>query len=340
MDSTALDHLISRNRVPGAGYAATRQGHLDVVTCGMTATAGGSRVDQRTVFQAASLSKPVFAFLVLQLVRRGAFGLDDPLSEFLPDYFPDDTAARCITARHVLSHTTGLPNWRSGSVPLRAYFRPGSRFSYSGEGFVYLQAAVERTTGRSLEQLARELVFDPLDMRSSSYDRSTLDGARIAAPHDRHGSAFPTPLPASPNAAASLHTTCLDFAKFLRATLSGQVLDPEITRLWFEPASFPPKNLADSWNPQAEPNATYPGIGWGLGWGVQTADRVFFHWGDNPGYKAFACGSIHDQSAVVVFTNGDQGSVVAGAVVGALMPRARPSLEFLGWNNDLGLYRP
>ena len=102
--------------------------------------------------KAASLVKPVLAHLALALVAD----LDEPI---LGD----------ISVRHVLSHTTGLPNWRSGAdlEPIRP---PGERWGYSGEGFVLLQGELERRTGRPIDAIAGELVFGPLGMTDTHFD--------------------------------------------------------------------------------------------------------------------------------------------------------------------------
>ena len=128
-------------------------------------------VTDASVFEAASLSKPVFAYAVLTLVDAGLVDLDTPISNYLPGRYDvgDDARLDLITPRHVLSHRCGFPNWRSGSDPLKIHFTPGDRFSYSGEGFVYLAAAVERITGQTLDAFMRRVVFEPLGMASSSY---------------------------------------------------------------------------------------------------------------------------------------------------------------------------
>jgi CubicO group peptidase (beta-lactamase class C family) len=102
------------------------------------------------------LSKPVFVYMVLRLADRGVIDLDKPLYTcgFSYDRIDKDPSSKLITARMVLDHTTGLPNW--GGTPLEFLFTPGEKFNYSGEGYVYLQRVVEHVTGKSLEELAQQ----------------------------------------------------------------------------------------------------------------------------------------------------------------------------------------
>src|SRR6185295_15686609 len=158
---------------------------------------------------------------VVKLVDAGKIDLDAPLSKYLPGDYIEDPRQSAITARRVLSHTSGLPNWRPPGQPLKIHFAPGERFSYSGEGFVYLQKAVERVTGQTLGALMKRLVFDPLRMTSSSYlweDRYEKTKARG---HDSAGVPRAMRRPAEAFSAASLHTTSLDYGRFLAAVLDG-----------------------------------------------------------------------------------------------------------------------
>ena len=102
-------------------------------------------VDYDTVFEAQSMSKPVFAYRVMKLREQGVLDLDTPLTKYTQDIFlKGDPRLELITARRVLSHTTGFPNWRAKEDPLSIKFTPGTQWSYSGEGYYYLQSVITR----------------------------------------------------------------------------------------------------------------------------------------------------------------------------------------------------
>lgn len=326
-----LPKLLSACNVPGAAFAHIRDGRIAAEAFdGLADASTGRRIAEGTVFQAASLSKPVFAHAILQLIDAGQLSLGQRLADIVPSYVAGDPRAADVTVAHVLSHTSGLPNWRSDELPLRTYFPPGSRFSYSGEGFVWLQIAAKRVSGLKLEELVRKHVFDPLGMESSTFDPTRADAARLASPHDGEGAAFATPLPPAQNAAASLHTTVRDYVKFVQAVLAGANLSSQSAERWMTPHSFPSFPIQEAVDPKsaAEPDRA---LAWGLGWGLEGGGRTFFHWGDTPGFRAFILGSVADRDAVVVFTNGENGGRVAGAIAKACMPGDHPSLRWLGW---------
>src|SRR6185369_16401263 len=159
LHTDALD-LMQLAGVPGLSLALVQNDEVNqVLALGVRNVQSREPVNAETIFEAASLSKPVVAYAVLQLVDAGALSLDVPLAHYCPSIVPDDAAAVLITARHVLSHTSGLPNLGSVKYPLRTFFSPGSRFSYSGQGFAFLQLAVESLLGEALEVTLRRLVF-------------------------------------------------------------------------------------------------------------------------------------------------------------------------------------
>jgi CubicO group peptidase (beta-lactamase class C family) len=171
----------------------------------------------------------------LQLIDAGALALDDPLCTYVPEYLPDDPQATAITVRSVLSHTTGLPNWRSEANPLRTYFVPSARFSYSGEGFVWLQRVVERVTGDPLEAVMDRLVLGPLGMNRSGLIWRPAFDKNYADPHDAALVVREKSKPIEAKSASTLHTTASDYALFLRAVLSGLGLSAALARAWLDP---------------------------------------------------------------------------------------------------------
>ena len=244
--------------------------------------------------------------------------MDTPLATCVPDYMPNDPRATDITVRNVLSHTTGLPNWRNNEWPLKTYFSPGERFSYSGEGFVWLQQVAEKISGESIDALMQRLVFDPLEMRDSGYVWRPNFDTNFADPHDSSGSPGLKRKPETANTAYSLQTTAPDYARFVRAVLSGALLKPATKRLWLEP------QVRVRWHRYQCLSPTIPeadqGVAWGLGWGVEPDSNMFFHWGDNGPFKAFAIGSVADRAAAVVFANGENGMSIIPDLVDQLMP--------------------
>jgi CubicO group peptidase (beta-lactamase class C family) len=256
----------------------------------------------------------------------------------MPNYIATDARASSITVRHVLSHSSGLPNWRNSDYPLRTYFEPGERFSYSGEGFLYLQRAVEAITGEELDVLARRLVFEPLAMSRSSFVWRPDFLENCAYPHDAFGTPALMYKPGVPNVAWSLQTCAPDYAKFLLAVMEGARLSSATARLWLEPAIEVRHKGAQSLEPSTDDVTT--GVAWGLGWGLEPDAGTFFHWGDNGPFTAFTIGSHAHQAAFVLFANGASGLSVLPDIVAQLAPGEHPSLKWLDrWWHDAPVRR-
>ena len=144
-----IEELMTKAQVPGLSIALVSQGVLAWRRgFGIKDIRSKASVDDNTVFEAASTSKPLFAYVVMKLCEKGVLDLDTPLVKYVPErVVANDARSDVVTARHILSHTSGLPNWRSKQEPLAFGFTPGERWSYSGEGYSYLQAVVSRLTG-------------------------------------------------------------------------------------------------------------------------------------------------------------------------------------------------
>ena len=324
-----LNQLMIDSRVPGVSMALVRNGKMPVpVQAGVRNVTTAAPMDADTVFASASLSKPVFAYIVLQLVDAGVLSLDTQLVSLAPDVVVDDPRAAVITMRHVLSHTSGLPNWR-GKNPLKTQIEPGVRFSYSGEGFAWLQKAVEAATGEPLEALANRLVFRPLRMTRSSFVWQPVFDLNFADGHDGMGTPVTVKKGTQAHAAFSLQTTPADYARFMHAVLSGARLKPVTARLWLTPHVRLKQRCYVCH--AAELPEQDQRIAWGLGWGLEPGRGTFFHWGDNGRFKTFAIGSVKGRSALVVLTNGANGMAIIPDIVGRWMPGDRPVFRWLNY---------
>ncbi|GAA0479736.1 hypothetical protein GCM10009096_22120 [Parasphingorhabdus litoris] len=168
-----IEAKMAEHRIPGAGLAFVEEGKLAWERgFGVKNSETGDPVSTQTLFQAASLSKPLFAYVVMQAIDREEIGLDDRLTKFVrPTDLKPHHWSEQITVRDVLQHTTGLPNWRDdkdGPEPLVPAFEPGTGSTYSGEAYHWLQRVMEKITGLGLDAMIRERLFVPAgleDMR-------------------------------------------------------------------------------------------------------------------------------------------------------------------------------
>jgi hypothetical protein len=214
---------------------------------------------------------------------------------------------------------------------MKTYFAPGDRFSYSGEGFSYLQKIVETLTGEPLDAVMRRLVFQPLGMPNSSYVWQPHFEPDHAEPHDQALRPGIKPRPAEAGAAFSLQTTAPDYARFLQAAIDGAGLSKTAAALWHEPQIRLRHRCIECLQPG--PPGLDADLAWGLGWGLEPGAGTFFHWGHNNGFRAFTIGSAADRSALVVFTNSATGLSIMPDIVQAVMPGDHPVFGWLGYEH-------
>ena len=328
-----IPELMTEADIPGLSIAVIRDSKI-IWTHGFGVTNSETKapVNASSVFEAASLTKPVFAYAVLKLVDSGKLDLDTALVKYLPGRYDvgDDPRFDQITARHVLSHTTGFPNWRPrGAETLKMYFVPGHHFSYSGEGFVYLSKVVEHITGESTDAFVKRTVFDPLEMKSSSMVWRNDYESLKAFNHNWVGGVSGRGKPEKPNAAASLHTTANDYANFVIAMLKGTGLKPATARLMLTPQST--VTVAGAFNLNTPDAKLASNVPWGLGWGLEnTKDGMaFWHWGDNGDTKAFVIASPQRKTGLVMFANSANGLSMINELIGIAMGNDQPALAWL-----------
>jgi CubicO group peptidase (beta-lactamase class C family) len=312
-------------------------------------------VTSETVFRAASLSKPVFAYLVLKLIEVNKanlaeagsgkfilpdglthFDLDTPLHHILPleeldieglsKFDASDpsavSSAETLTARMVLSHQTGLAH---GKIEFQ--FQPeklepgelGKGHGYSNVGILYLQQVIERLTDSNLEVLAKKHVFDPLKMHNSSFihDKSK--------PQEKPQEAFAT---------NSLRTIASDYALFLKALMHDDAMKHAFT-----PHVFMTKDKGKTGaigaveeNEGKIPKDDLEHVAWSLGWGLQTDDdgevTTAYHSGDMTGSRAWVAMNIKDKTAMVYFANSHNGHILAEQIMPSTIELKRAANYF------------
>lgn len=304
--------------IPGVSLAVVHDDTIWQSQWGVMNTNSKESVTIQTAFQAASLSKAVFAYAVLQLVSNGQFNLDIPLITYLPDseqsenplfdHMVNEPNLHQITARHVLSHTPGFPNWAAQDTKLQTAFIPGTRFSYSGEGYMYLQRVVARFLQQDIHEWIRQTTLKPLQMTNATFTVTRKNASRVAIGHDKTGKPADFWEIPEMGAAYSLHCTAVAYAQFLRTMLQPSPL----TNLMLTPQIQVNDSAANDDDWPALDALPDPLVSWGLGWGLQEGEngRTFWHWGDNGTFKAFAAGQPASGTAVVIFANSQNGATL------------------------------
>ncbi len=329
---SALLPIMVRNHVPAVSIAVTRGGEIDWAEgYGVREAGGRDRVDEKTLFQAASISKPVTAAAALRMVEAGKLSLDENVNERLRSWkVPENgfTAKRPVTLRELLSHSAGLtvhgfPGYAEGAAvptlvqilngekpantePIRVDIEPGTKFRYSGGGYVVAQQLMTDVSAAAFPELMRKLVLAPAGMTSSTFEQPLPQDrrAQAAVGHRSDGKPIGGQWHVYPEmAAAGLWTTPTDLARFAI----------EIRRAY--------KGLSDRLLSQAMAKAmlTRQLGDYGLGCALPSAGVFRFqHGGGNEGYRCFLVLSVETGDGVAVMTNGDAGDVVFNAIIAAI----------------------
>ena len=285
----------------------------------------------QTVFYGASLSKAVFGYLVAQLESEGIIDLDKPLQDYLDKPLPDvefekewrgyknlkdDKRYKKITARMCLSHTTGFPNWR-WMTKENDFFRegkirfitdPGTRYSYSGEGIQLLQFVIEQITGKGLEKLARERIFDPLQMNMTSYVWQDKFKYQYCHGHSAEEKIFPIDKEDEANAAGSMSTTLEDYSTFIEHLLEQTSHDSPITGMLFSP-NIRIKSKTQfgyqAWEDTNENDAIE--LSYGLGWGLLKSPYGIgaFKEGHSEGFQHYSIIFPEKNIGILLLSNSD-----------------------------------
>jgi CubicO group peptidase (beta-lactamase class C family) len=238
-----IQRVMRREGVQGLAFATIAGGKVDKVRVfGQRNAALGQPLAPDTIMYGASLAKTAFAYLVLQLADEGRIDLDAPLPRLLPRPLPfyrerqfdyadlaDEPRWKSITPRMLLMHSAGFANfrWLEPDERLRIHFEPGSRYAYSGEGYLLLQMVLEAGLGLDVGYEMQRRVFDRFGMTRTSM-RWRPEFAENAA----EGYAFDGVVHAHERryrvrAAGSMDTTIADQAKLWAGIMRGEGLSPD-----------------------------------------------------------------------------------------------------------------
>lgn len=305
-----VEQLIEKSatdaQIPGVAVAYINNGKLQWIATYGKANEQNS-VARDSLFNVASLTKPVFSMLTLKLVQDGKLSLDESLSNYWidPDV-KDDPRHNHLTPRLALSHQTGFTNWR-GDNPLSFLFEPGSRHEYSGEGFEYLLRAIENKTDTTMPQLMQRYITDPLNMTDTYFGWQADMDANISARYDESAQEITHKgfYKDSYSAACCTLTTIEDYSSFVAWVASGAGLSQSL--------------LSDLKSPQAQhenPVENY-GLGWRL---IELPESTYLmHDGREPGVRTFATISPDTGEGVIIFTNSSNGELLYRAIVKATL---------------------
>ncbi len=320
-----IPRLMEAADVPGLSIAVVRDGQIFWTKAfGVKSRQTNDPVDENTMFEAASLTKTVTAYAAMRLIERGELDLDTPMHEYFPnkeyEKLAGDERYKKLTARLVLTHTTGLPNWGN-----RLMRDPGLQYGYSGEGFLYLGRTIEQISGMTLQDFARKEIFEPLGMAHTSYVWNETYAANGACGHDRHGRAHEIRKNTEPNGGASLLTTATDYATFICAILNSDGLSKET----IDQMTSPQVQVTKS----REKADLFENVYWGWGWGVQPGDTgdAFWHWGDNGDLRAYTVTYKERREGLVYFANSNNGLSIAEAVTALIFPDHQYALDWLDY---------
>ena len=321
IDAT-VTRLMKAAEVTGAGIAVFNHGKIAYMKAyGFRDKEKNLPLTVNSVMSAASLSKVAFGYLAMQLVDEGVLDLDKPVYQYLPKPLPEypnyadlanDPRYKRITARMLLSHTSGFANWRwfEDDRKLRIHFEPGSRYAYSGEGISLLQLVVETVTKTPLEELMQQRVFQPLGMSRTSMVWQERFESDYANGYDEYGRSLGPLKQHKAGAAGSMSTTLADFSRFMQAVLDGRLLRPKTREQMLSPQiqivskhMFP--TLSEETTEENKAMRLSSGLGWSLYW--TPYGEAFSKGGHDDGWRHYSVCFDQPKTGIVIMTNSGNG---------------------------------
>lgn len=321
-----LPALLKKTAVPSVSIARFEQGRL-VFAAAYGEQSPGVAASTGTIYNIASMTKPLAAEVLLQLASEDRLSLDESMAGAWldPDLAGDERAA-LLTPRLALSHRSGLPNWRyQTDGKLRFLHAPGETAGYSGEGYQYLARFAEKKTHQGFDTLMRERLFKPLGMADTGYREEPRLRDRYAQPTDQDGKPVPPDFSVPWNAADDLHATASDYARFMIDVARGDRLSPAIAQQRRQVQTDTRASACAG----AKAAHCADAVGFGLGWEVLRFGQhdMLMHTGMDKGEFTLGYIDLSDRSGTVIFTN----SAIGYRTV-------LPILDLLGKNPEFVAY--
>jgi CubicO group peptidase (beta-lactamase class C family) len=291
-----IEKWLIANKVPTLGIGIINNGKLQQIRV-YGELEKGITAPYNTLFNVASLTKPIISMLTLKLVSLGKWNLDEPIYKYYTD--PDvakNPNSKLLTTRHILSHQTGFTNWRWNNKDGKLHFEftPGTKYQYSGEGFEYLRKALEAKLHQTMSQLAAELIFKPMQMTDSQYVwDSKTDASRYAIGYNPDGVAYQTEKHTTANAADNLLTTIEDYGRFVLSIMNADGLTTKV----FEDMIS---------NQVATKNGKYFGLGLEI-YDLGNGEYALSHGGSDKGCQTIFFILPKTKQGLIIFTNVDDG---------------------------------
>lgn len=241
-----IEEIKSYYNVPGVSVSIINDNEVILSKeLGLSSELKKTPLQKEDLFEAASITKPVFCLIVLQLAKKGIIDLDRPLLDYLPfKNIEEDERSQKITARIVMNHQSGIPNWPWEPVngwkqgqQLKLAFEPGTEFMYSGEAMNYLGRVVAYLTHKNVSQLFQELVAKPFGLTNTYFAFNSSIDYKMTTGHWQNTPRF-KPRGTTESPASSLHTNARDFAKLLLGLMNEKVLSSESYNLIYKPGQM------------------------------------------------------------------------------------------------------
>lgn len=343
--TTEIERIVGDAKITGLSAVVINDNKIVYQnTFGVKDKRTNEKIDKDTVLYAASFTKPLFAYAFLQMVEKKIFDLDKPVYTYLKKPIGEyekwkDLAGEKdferITARMILSHSSGLPILRQlYADKLSIIAQPHTRFYYSNEALNLLGFVVEEHTNRKLEDLVEETVFEPLGMkRSGMIWRANFDD-NFAFGYDKNETLVGAQKRTSSRAAGSMVTTAADYAQFVMAMMNKRGLSKKSFK-----EMFTPQIEVESERGFGPLRARFSGkyknikLAWGLGWGLFESKngQAFFHSGHTEGWQNYTVVYPKKKIAVVLMSSSDNFESVADRILNLTIRDTESPLEWLGY---------